>query len=205
VFLASAIKAHVFIFEDIAGFLFLLRLHLSLSMNPEGPDRLGQRVRKGVSRLRGTDVGDDLQVEILSQLVEGRKTMAELVERIYGLQRDDQGFSSSYTKVRRATKRLESKGLLATKLFGKEKPYRLTDLAIINLARIGGEKEQIALVSRSDLALYIATAALAVPIASLGSSWLQVSDPGVAAFFACFFYLLGASTSRIAQTLRKVW
>ena len=173
-------------------------------MTADGVDELGRRVRQGVSKLRGLEVGGQLEVEILSQLVDGKKTIAEVVELIYGLERCEEGFNSCYTRAWRATKRLESKGLVSTRIFGKEKPYRLTNLAIMNLAKIGGEEKQITIVSRSDLIFYLVTIAVAAPIASLGTGWFELTDPSIAALFACFYYLLGVSTSRIIQTLRKV-
>jgi hypothetical protein len=171
----------------------------------DGFNGLHTDVEKGVSRVRGLELGDQVAVEVLTQLVEGRKTVTEIVEGVYGLRRSDEGFSSCFTKVRRATKRLESSGLVSTGIFGRDKPYRLTDLAIINLARIGGGREQIRVLPRIDLLTYAATAAFSLPVASLGLGWLQMFDSGVIVVFGCFFYLLGVSTVRIVQTLRKVF
>lgn len=170
-----------------------------------GVEGLESDVRKGVSRIRGLELGDEVAVEVLTQLVEGRKTMSEIVEGVYGLTRSDEGFSSSFTKVRRATKRLESSGLVSTGLFGRDKPYRLTDLAMINLARIGGGRGQVRILPRIDILTYAATAALSLPVAFLGLGWVELLDSGVIVVFGCFFYLLGASTVRVVQAFRKVF
>jgi hypothetical protein len=166
---------------------------------------LDQRVRRGVVKLRGLDIADELEVEIVTLLIEGRFTAVEIVQRIYGVGRYEEGFNSCYTRTRRALKRLESKGLVSTSFLGKTKPYRLTDLATINLARIGGEREQIGIISRSDLVFYSATLFFAVPILWIGAGWWQPQSPLIAGMYACFFYLLGVSTSRVTQTVRKVF
>jgi hypothetical protein len=170
-----------------------------------GLDELGRRVKSGVVRLQGIDVGDQVQVEVISRLLEGRKTIAELTSLIYGVGRQEEGFHSCYSRVRRAIKKLESKGLVSTRLFGKEKPYRLTDLAIANLVRLGGEKEQLGVVPRHDLAIYLATVTMAIPVIFLSAGWMVLSDLGVGVVFACFFYLLGASSIRLVQTLGRVF
>jgi len=168
-------------------------------------DELEHRVYSGVSKLRGIDLGDEVEVEILSQLVGSRRTATEIVEGIYGLGSRDEGFSSSYTRVRRGIRRLEARGLVSTNLLGRDKPYRLTDLAIINLARIGGESKQVRSLPRIDLVAYLATTGLSVPVVVLGSEWFKISDIGVVVLFAAFFFLLGASFVRFLQTLRRVF
>ena len=51
----------------------------------ENIEKLKDKVKDGITRLKGLEIGDELAVEILSQLVEGKKTVAEIVETIYGL------------------------------------------------------------------------------------------------------------------------
>jgi hypothetical protein len=166
--------------------------------------RFDERVRRGVSRLRGLDIADELEVEIVSELIEYRLTAGEIVHRVYGVGRYEEGFNSCYTRTRRALKRLESKGLVSTSFIGKEKPYRLTDLAAVNLARIGGGREQRGVMSRSDLVFYLATLFLGVPILWIGAGWWQPENLLIAGMYACFFYLLGVSTSRVTRTVRRV-
>ena len=170
----------------------------------ENIDKLNKRVREGVSRLRGLDVGDVLFIEILAQLVDGRKSSTEVVELIYGLRKGEEGFISCYSRVSREIKKLESRGLVSRKMFGRDKPYRLTELAITNLARIGGEERQLALVEKTELAVYLATIALALPIASQTLNLWELGDVVTATIFPSFCFFLGFSCSKVIQTLRRV-
>jgi len=183
-----------------------------MSQGTDGPDTgpvdsdvFRAVVREGVSKLQGLDVGDEFQVLVLSELVDGSRTISELVESIYGVNRSEEGFGSAYTRVRRTIKRLESRGLVSTRMFGKEKPYRLTGLAVMNLARIGGKIPQVGIISKNDLVIYIATILLAFPVVGLGLGWLSLRDPFVILLFACFFYLLGISTSKVIRTIMRVY
>ena len=163
---------------------------------------LRKTVRVGVGALRGLDIADQLQVEILSQLIENRATLTELVLGIYGVANQDPGFNSCFSRVRRAARRLESKGLVSRGLFGNDRPYRLTDLAVTNLAKIGGGKSQIPVLPRRDMAIYLATGLLALPAAMPSS--LGLAEIGVVAAFSCFSCLLGVSCCKFTQMLWRV-
>ena len=128
-----------------------------------------------------------------------------MVELIYGFTRDEEGYKSSYGRVRREIEHLESKGLVSRKLFGKEKPYRLTQLAIINLARIGGEEQQQDLVTKTDLTIYLVTFSLSLPVALQASNWLYLGEITTVGLFPTFCFFLGFSCSRILQTLQRVF
>jgi hypothetical protein len=167
--------------------------------------RIRERVREGVVRLRGLDIGDEIGVEILAQLVEGRRTATEIVERIYGLQVSDEGFQSCYTRARRELRKLESRGLISRRLFGRDKPYRLTELAVTNLARIGGEERQLPLIPRSDLVAYLATLILSVPVGLQAVNGVQLAGAETVGLFGCFCFFVGFSFSRILLTLRRVF
>ena len=166
---------------------------------------LDRRVKDGVFRLRGLGIGDELAVEILSHLVEGKMTVAEITDRVYGLTSNDEGFNSSYSRVRRGIRRLESKGLVSKSLFGGNKPFRLTEFAVINLARIGGQKKQLAIIPRIDLAVYLATGGLAVPVTLSAMAWIDVPELGAIGMFGCFCFLLGISFCRIVQSVWRVF
>jgi len=182
----------------------------------EGPDKAGRapvdtgvggfrdRVRKGVSRLKGVDVTDQLEIEILSQLLDGNRTSAEIVHSVYGLGRGDPGFSSVYSRVRRSLRRLEYKGLVSRKLFGRDRPYRLTQLAKINLARIGGEEEQVGPLRGADLLVWSGTVCLAGLVGALGSGWVRLPNPALFVVFGSFFYFLGLTTSSLIHAVRRV-
>jgi len=86
--------------------------------------------------LDSLEVDGSLQDQILEELVEGSRTVGELVEVLYGVRRSDPGFSTSYMKVRRAVKRLEGRGYVSVPVLGKEKPCRLTRLGSRAIAEI---------------------------------------------------------------------
>jgi hypothetical protein len=171
----------------------------------EDIDDLKQRVSEGVSKLRGLDIGDELTVEILGQLIHGRKTLTEITEGIYGLGRSDEGFKSSYGRVDREIRKLESKGLVSRKLFGNNKPYRLTQLAIINLAKIGGDEQQLRVIQRIDLVPYLATLGIAFMAFSEAMGWLVLPEIGTLLIFVSLGFSAGLSFGRILQTIRRVF
>jgi repressor of nif and glnA expression len=171
----------------------------------ESIEGIKRRVREGVSRLRGLDIGDTVAVEILAQLVESKMTVTEMVERVYGLNISDEGYHSCYSRIRRELKILESKGLVSRKLFGKEKPYRLTALAITNLARIGGEEKQLGLFSRIDVGVYLATFGSSIIIVVIALGWFQLSELGVLGLFGIFCFFLGAAVFGSLRAIRRVF
>ena len=171
----------------------------------ENIDDLNKRVKEGISNLRGLEIGDELGVEILSQLVEGRKSTSEIVELVYGLKHNDDGYKSSHARIGREIRKLESKGLVSRSLFGKEKPYRLTELAVINLARIGGKERQLAVIPRIDIAVYSLTAGLSLLEGSQAAGLLQLSETQTIALLVVLSFFLGISTVELLRTLRRVF
>jgi hypothetical protein len=168
-------------------------------------DTLKSRVKEGVSRLKGLDMGDVLSIEILSQLVDGRKSTAEIVELVYGLRKGDRGFKSCYSRTARAIRVLESRGLVSRRLLGRDKPYRLTPMAIANLARIGGEEQQMALVPKADLVAYVGTLSLAVPFAMQAVGLVTMSGGIELWLFPCFCFMLGICFVEVLRTFRRVF
>jgi len=171
----------------------------------DGIEELHRRVRDGVSRLRGLEMGNELGVEILSRLVDGNRTVSEIVEQIYGVKSSEEGFFTCYTRTRREVRKLESKGLVSRSLLGRDRPYRLTNLAVINLARIGGREEQLRVVPRVDIATYFVTLVSAVPLVLIASEWVEFSQPVTSSLFGIFCVLLGISLCRFLQALRRVF
>ncbi len=166
---------------------------------------LQRRVRKGISKLRGLEIGDELGVEILSRLVDGRWTASEIVELVYGLGNGEEGYKSCHGKISRELRKLESKGLVSRSPFGREKPYRLTELAVINLARIGGEHDQLPVIPRIDLAAYSVTGALSVLEASQAMGWLHLSESGTIGLLVALSFCLGISFVEVLRTIRRVF
>ncbi len=73
-------------------------------------DEIRASLRSSVKALGDLGFGTELQREILRRIIDGRRTITELVELIYGTSRDDQGFKADFMKVSRAIRRLESRG-----------------------------------------------------------------------------------------------
>jgi hypothetical protein len=168
-------------------------------------DNLKQRVEDGVSKLKGLDIGDELAIEILSQLVQGRKTITEITEGIYGLSRSDEGFRSCFNRVGREVRRLESKGLVSRRLFGKNRPCRLTQHAVINLARIGGEEEQLSLLPWYDSVVYLATLGATVAVGMQSMGWFQPAKTPTITLSAFLCVMFGASMCELIRAVRRVF
>ena len=144
-----------------------------------------------------------LEVEILSRLMEGRRTRNELVEEIFQQQKGGPDYVASYTKIRRGLEDLEGKGFVTTPVFGKEKPYRITSYGMQKVVSVSPDIKQPRLVERIDPVIYAACL-----IAGFATYYVagSVSDPAriMALLPASFFILLGFSLARIWDTLRKV-
>jgi hypothetical protein len=151
------------------------------------------------------DLGLDLlEVEILSRLLQGPRTRNELVEEIYEVRRGEDGYNSCYAKVRRAIKVLLSRGYVATKILGKEKPYRITRYAVETLGSIAPGQKPPSLVGIPDMVAYSLCVLLGI-VTTMVISWADM-EPSffVSVIPASFFLFLGVSLTRIWETVRKV-
>ena len=166
---------------------------------------LQHRVRNGIAKLRGLEIGDDLGIEILSHLIDGGRSVCEIVELAYGLGNNDQGYKSAHARVSREIRKLESRGLVSRRILGKEKPYRLTELAVINLAKIGGEERQLPVVPRLDMAAYSATLALSLFEGVEAMGWLSLSRSGTIGLLVILSFMLGISFVEVLRTIRRVF
>lgn len=98
-----------------------------------------QRLRRSLNHLETLDIDSLLQAEILSELIDGPRSSAELVEKIlYPSKDNSQEREACYARVRRAVKNLGAKGYVSTGLLRKNSPHRLTRYAVARLAEIGG-------------------------------------------------------------------
>ena len=144
-----------------------------------------------------------LQIEIVEELLSGRRTVAELVEAIYSVSRGGEGFATHYSRVRREIRQLESKGFVVPrKLFGRDKPYGLTQLAVSKLTRIEGVEpgQNQHAVPRIDYLAY--TGAILLWIAA--STAPVTSGSASTAMAAGFFFASGVAFCRFLQTVRRV-
>jgi hypothetical protein len=174
-------------------------------MSDDKGEDLRNRALSGVRRLRHLEL-DILEAEILDGLMDGRKNAVELVAHVYGLQRGRQGFRASYLRVCRALRGLESRGLVSTRLFGRDKPYRLTQHGVAVLASIVPEMDQPRILARGDLLLLLITGIVGVALFLYSRGLLTAPEWGPALLlFAVFFILVGISMTLIARVIRRVF
>ena len=145
------------------------------------------------------------QVGIVRELLAGKRTLAELVEALYGLKRQDDGFKTEYTRIRREVRALESKGFVSRALFGRERPYRLTQLAVARITKIAEVTPswQPKLVTPIDFGIYV----VAMLLAAVGFVMSRnLDDPwaGLQALRYAAAFFGGLAFSRFAGTVRKV-
>ena len=108
-----------------------------------------------------------LQLEILGELVDGNRTMAELSLAIYGLDYKNPQYETYHSRTRRAVKGLEGKGFVSKKkLFGRDKPYGLTIHGAVKIASVIPEVKDPSIITKKDYSLFLVTGVLAV-VASL--------------------------------------
>ena len=168
------------------------------------PD-LSSTLRKSATAALARELEEPLQLLIIEKLLDGPRSIAELVEQIYGSTNGQPGYMTSYTKTRRALEKLSSKGYVSRRHFGAVKPYRLTDFAITRLASFSTGKEPPRLLPTTDRITHLATLCLALFLLLSVSGRIQLSGLHHTVLNAAFFFTLGLSASRIIQGLRRVF
>lgn len=167
----------------------------------EGITELSRMLSSLARDLNDIDVDSVLEAQVLGHLMTGSRTIPELMETIYGVRYDDDGYASCYMKVRRSLESLSSKGYVSRPLLGRSRPYRLTDFAIAKLTDMGGRSRdrRIAVVSRRDIALYAATTVVGAASLALGV------DVAIEAWiYIVFAFLLGASVANATRIVGRV-
>lgn len=154
---------------------------------------------RDMKRMRITSVVD---IEILTCLVEGRRTVGELAEQIYGARRTDPGYHTYYMKVRRAVKDLQRRGYVATRLFGKEKPYKLTPFVVARM--MGADGRSVGVVPLLDGLIYVLTICLGLANVAFAGFSPFLSRPYMIMVYTVFVFLTGYSLSRLTIAFRKV-
>jgi len=177
-------------------------------------DELSKALADLQSQMSGTlktliegELKDITQVSIVRELLDGRRTSSELVEAVYGVRRGDLGFDSCYTRVRRAVADLESRGFVSRRLFGRDKPYYLTQLAIVRLTRMAkvAPRGRYALLPRVDIGVYLSAVALAGVCAMASSGFLSLPEgPWFLIIFSAALLLSGTALTRLVETLKQV-
>jgi len=165
---------------------------------------LTRRLAESARKMR--DLGLDMvEVEIISQLLHGKRTRNELTEEIFETRRGEDGYVASYTKIKRSLEKLQGRGYVSCPLFGKEKPYKLTRYAIERLTSVTSDLKPPKLIQRIDPVIYLACLVTGVATYHFAASANVNSSSVLALFPASFFTLLGFSLGRIWETLRKVF
>jgi hypothetical protein len=151
--------------------------------------------------LEGLDVFKPLEREILGQLAKGRRTVSELTEIIYGMGRQNPDYLTYYMKVSRSVKSLQRKGYVVSRMFGRDRPYRLTPHAATKMIDIESVGKK--LVSPLDALTYTATAILGlVNILLTDSAWL--TTPRTILVYTLFIFMAGYSLRLLWGTIQKV-
>ncbi len=179
---------------------------MNCSSNGDGLVNVREKPNHGGTRpdsrvLEKMDVFKPLEGEILLQLAKGMRTASELTETIYGVRRPNPNYFTYYMKVSRAVKALQRRGYATTRLFGRDKPYRLTPHAAAKMMDIeaGGER----LVTPLDALTYATTAILGpVNIAMADVDWL--TTPWTIALYTAFTFLAGYSLRLLWTAIKKV-
>lgn len=156
---------------------------------PVNDDRfahLRKEVLGSVKKFRHIDL-DMLQVEIISRLLEGRRTATELVIEIYEIEPGQPEYPARYASVRRSLKDLENRGYASTNLLGRDKPYRLSNYGIAILCSIIPENDELPrIVGKKEFALLGLTGMTAIMLILLRNSGEIVVFTSFAAFFTLF-------------------
>ena len=171
---------------------------------------LRDRINGSLSGLVRAQFTDILQVEILLELLNGRRTVSELVAAVYGVGDGDPGFKTSYSRVSRSAAELRSRGFLSRSLLGKEKPYHITQLAVARMSSFEAVKASWRgeVVPRGDLTLYISSLALGLVSVVAGrgilSGTLERIELLYLVIFSLFLLATGAALTRLYDAIRRV-
>jgi hypothetical protein len=168
-------------------------------------DRLRRRIVEGLIELQKMQIRSIAQGQVVASLLEGRKTIAELVEAIYGYTSDSPEYNAGYMKISRALQDLAARGYVSRTLLGRDKPYRLTKFALETLLSM---QDKVilprALVSRLDIIFYILSILFITGALLRGTGLLELSRGWSLMLYGSLLFLLGASFSRIIDTFRRV-
>jgi len=156
-------------------------------------------VRGAIKKFRTLQAGSLLEAEIIAELSAGRRSTAELTCQIFETSRDKSEYAAYYDRVRRALRILEGKGYVSHRLFGKERPHALTQLALTNLLRLDSVEPPKRWPDYAAFSGFITLAAITLALAN--------SEAAANLFLAAysgFLILGGVSVTRMLQILRRV-
>ncbi len=161
--------------------------------------RAEQEVRGAIKKFQTPQAGSLLEARIIAELSAGRRSIAELTCQIFETNRDKPEYAASYDRVRRALRILEGRGYVSHRLFGKERPYTLTQLALTNLLRLDSVKPPRRWFDYAAFSGFITLAAITLALAN-GKAAANL----FLAAYSGFLILAGVSMTRMLQILRQV-
>lgn len=169
-------------------------------------DDMESRLKGSMKSLVDSEFRSLAQVAIVRELLSGKRTVTELVEALYELKRGDEGFKTQYTRVMREVARLESKGFVSRRLFGRERPYRLTQLAVARITKIAGIEPSWSprLIRRADLVAYALALGTVVLSFLAARDVVRLSDAFVRVLRPISLFLGGLAFCRFLELLRRV-
>ncbi len=164
--------------------------------------KIGQSTRE----LMRAELDNEIQASIVRELLYGERTLTELVEAIYSLSQGDEGYRTSYTRIRRDARDLEARGFVSRRLFGRDKPYHLTQLAVVKLTRIANTRSSWSseLVPKEDVVLYTAALCLLASYLVISRGAAVGSELVLLLFFSLSLFCGGMAFLRFLETLRRV-
>ncbi len=142
------------------------------------------------------------QVKIVQELLKGRRTVARLVEELDGLRKGDPDYSTCYSRVRKETKDLENRAIVSRRMFGRDRPYSLTQLGMERLTQLRGFRTP-GILSLPDALTYTAALVLgavcaAIIIAGTGTGLL------ITLLAFVFVFIGGSAFSRIFRAVSRI-
>jgi hypothetical protein len=163
-----------------------------------------KRIRHDIRRLGASGLATPLEAEIVVQLLDGRRSPAELAQLIYRQSGGNPVPHHQYMRVSRALRNLESRGYVSRNMFGLPKPYKLTRHAMSRLAG-AGESHPRGPITRWDVLLYVSTGILTASTAAANMGFLSIARPSFTLLYTSSLLLSGMCATRLIQTVRSVW
>ena len=142
------------------------------------------------------------QVRIVQELLKGRRTVARLVEEFYGLRKGDPEFSTHYSRVRKEIEDLESLAIVSRKMFGRDKPYSLTQIGMESLTKLKGSPSP-SILALPDALTYAAALILGSICATVIMTGMNTGTPVTLLAFV-FVFVGGSAFSRLSRALGRI-
>jgi hypothetical protein len=168
------------------------------------PADLREKILQDLRYLKTLDVTTTLQAEIIAHLLYGRRTPRELVELIFEIENDCGSFHQYYMRISRALQSLESHGFVSRRLFGSEKPYRLTRYALSRLASLDRDRGR-GPVSRWDASIIATTVGVGIATIAADQGLVPLARLEFMVLYTLFILLSGMSLLRFIEMVRRVW